>query len=106
MRLSRCRALAAAAAILTTFAGCASGDSDTDGDAGGKTFVLALSADPGALDPSLGISSPLLWVSRFAYDPLVTADVQGEIHSGLASAWEQPEDRLVFTIKDGGVNFY
>ncbi|MDR2348728.1 MAG: ABC transporter substrate-binding protein, partial [Bifidobacteriaceae bacterium] len=93
-------AIATATATLFSLAACSQENPDQDG-AAGKTFTLAVSADPGALDPSLGISSPLLWASRFTYDPLIHFDLEGQAHSGLASEWEQLEDKLVFTIKDG-----
>jgi peptide/nickel transport system substrate-binding protein len=102
MRLSRAVALATVTAILTSITACSQNDAESpDSAAGEKTFTLALSADLGALDPLMSISSPLLWASRFAYDPLISFDLEGEAHSGLASDWEQLEDKLVFTIKDG-----
>ncbi|MDR2453244.1 MAG: ABC transporter substrate-binding protein [Bifidobacteriaceae bacterium] len=102
MKLPRSAALGAATAIALSLAACAQEAPDSDGaPAASQTFTMAVSADPGALDPSLGISSSLLWASRFAYDPLVNFDLAGQAHSGLASEWEQLEDKLVFTIKDG-----
>ncbi|MDR2252352.1 MAG: ABC transporter substrate-binding protein [Bifidobacteriaceae bacterium] len=102
MRLRPTLALTTAAAVFVSLAACSGGTTPNDSPTGGeKTFVLAVSADLGSLDPSLGLSSPLFWASRFAYDTLITLDLAGELHSALASDWRQQDDQLVFTIKDG-----
>ncbi|MDR1833889.1 MAG: ABC transporter substrate-binding protein [Propionibacteriaceae bacterium] len=64
-------------------------------------FTLALSADPGALDPSMSPVNALMWASRFAYDTLVNVDLEGNVHSGLASDWKQEADKVTFTIPPG-----
>ncbi|MDR3070585.1 MAG: ABC transporter substrate-binding protein [Propionibacteriaceae bacterium] len=66
-----------------------------------KTFTLALSADPGALDPQMSVGSHLYWASAFAYDPLINMDKAGKITSGLASEWSQDGDEITLKIKDG-----
>ncbi len=83
----------------------ACGGSD-DGSSGskyvdGKTFTLALSADPGALDPQGSASSPLFQVSKFAYDTLVSVDAKGKVTSGLASKWSVNGKTVTFEIGQG-----
>ena len=92
------------AAIGLTACGGGSDDSSSSGGgkyADGKTFTMALSADPGALDPQGSASSPLFQVSKFAYDSLVSVDAKGEVTSGLASKWTVDGTTVTFEIADG-----
>jgi peptide/nickel transport system substrate-binding protein len=62
---------------------------------------MALSADPGALDPQGSASSPLFQVSKFAYDSLVSVDAKGQVNSGLASKWSVSGTTVTFEIGQG-----
>src|SRR5262245_10139857 len=85
--------LLATSALL---AGCGGGgDSSSNAGGGdetqfvdGATFTMALSADPGNLDPQSQATSALFAVSQFAYDALVSVNGKtGEIQSQLAKDW-------------------
>ncbi|WP_329057993.1 ABC transporter substrate-binding protein [Amycolatopsis sp. NBC_01480] len=68
----------------------------------GKTFTLALSSDPGALDPQGSAVSSLLQLNQFAYDALVAVDAKGEVRPQLAAAWKTVDAMTVtFDIKPG-----
>lgn len=108
MRTARSSALVALSLSLAAagLAGCGSSGSGASGDQGqkavnGKTFTLALGSDPGALDPQMNISSGTFQLSQFAYDPLVSVDAKGEIHSQLASSWKADGTTLTFQIGSG-----
>ncbi|MDR0591980.1 MAG: ABC transporter substrate-binding protein [Bifidobacteriaceae bacterium] len=97
-------ALAAATALAAASCNSSGGESDPGGQTGSgldKTFTMAMVADPGALDPALGVSSSLNQFSSFAYDTLVNLARSGDVLSGLATAWEQEADKVIFTIKEG-----
>lgn len=97
-------ATAALALVLTSCSSPApSGSSDaptaavvTDG-----TFSWAVADDPGSLNPVIGSRTVAVNLFRFLYDPLVHADPQGKIVSGLASAWTVKDNVVTFTIKPG-----
>lgn len=92
--------LSVAAVGLTACSG--SGDTTSGSKyVDGKTFTLALAADPGALDPQGSASSPLFQVSKFAYDALVTVDAKGAVGSGLASKWSANGTTVTFDIASG-----
>jgi peptide/nickel transport system substrate-binding protein len=94
----------AALAAVACFAAAACGSKDPAAgpeNPSGGTFTMALSADPGALDPAMTASSPLFWMSRFAYDNLVSVDPDGQISPQLASEWTEALDKLTFTVKEG-----
>ena len=71
--------LSVATVGLTACGGSDGGSSGSSTYADGKTFTLALSADPGALDPQGSASSPLFQVSKFAYDSLVSVNAKGQV---------------------------
>jgi peptide/nickel transport system substrate-binding protein len=95
----------AASAALVTLAGC------SGGGAGGSTpsaeyvedgtFVYALAADPGSLDPQMSAGGALFAVSRFAYDSLVSVDDKGEIGTQLAKDWKVDGTTVTLTLNDG-----
>jgi peptide/nickel transport system substrate-binding protein len=92
------------AAVGLTACGGGSDDNASSGGgkyADGKTFTLALSADPGALDPQGGATSALFQVTQFAYDNLVSIDAKGEISSQLASKWSVDGTTVTFDIAEG-----
>jgi len=88
-------------------AACGGSDS-TDASAGtasyaeGKTFTLALSSDPGALDPQGAAGSSLLQLSTFAYDSLVAVDSKsGDILPQLATSWKVDGTTVTFDLGSG-----
>ena len=87
---------------LTACAGAKSaGSTGEQSLADGKTFTMAISADPGNLDPhftSLGVTVQL---DMFLYDSLVGIDEDGEMVSGLAETWEGSATEATFTLRDG-----
>jgi peptide/nickel transport system substrate-binding protein len=96
--------LCVAAAVLT---GC-SGDGTKASSAGGGdvvdggTFTMAMSGDPGNLDPQGSAVSALFQISKFAYDPLLSVDAtSGDIKSGLASAWKAAGKTITLTLNSG-----
>ncbi len=95
----------AASAALVTLAGCSSagggGGTSTGEFVEDGTFVLALSADPGSLDPQMSAGGALFAVSRFAYDSLVSVDENGEIGSQLAKEWKVDGTTVTLTLNDG-----
>jgi len=99
------RTVAAAGAAATVLAGCGGGDGDGGSGDGqvvsGGTFMMALNADPGNLDPQASVANNLLQASQFAYDSLVYQDEDGTLVSGLASDWERDGQTVRLTIKQG-----
>uniref|UniRef100_UPI0036C5ABC1 ABC transporter substrate-binding protein n=1 Tax=Streptomyces sp. NPDC059568 TaxID=3346868 RepID=UPI0036C5ABC1 len=67
----------------------------------GKTFTLALTSDPGALDPQMGATGTLFQVNRLAYDSLVSVDDKGTIKSQLAKSWKFDGTKVTFEINSG-----
>jgi peptide/nickel transport system substrate-binding protein len=102
------RSLATACVAATVLTGCGGGDGDGGGGGGGSaevvsggTFTLALDSDPGNLDPQASVANNLLQVSQFAYDPLLYQNDEGELVSGLASAWERDAQSVRLTMQEG-----
>ncbi|MFC4116270.1 ABC transporter substrate-binding protein [Nonomuraea zeae] len=92
-----------AAAALTALALLAAACGGTDGGtaATGGTFTFALPADPGALDPAMGVLSVTNTVLSLAYDPLVHYSAAGKIVPGLAETWQVKPDSVTFTLRKG-----
>src|SRR4051812_40665204 len=109
MRPVRSSALLALSLSVAAVGLTACGGGSDDGGSGsggstyadGKTFTMALSADPGALDPQGGATSALFQLTQFAYDSLVSIDAKGEISSQLASKWSVDGTTVTFDIADG-----
>ncbi|MFG1610470.1 ABC transporter substrate-binding protein [Actinoplanes sp. NPDC049265] len=97
-------AVAGACVVVTMAAGC-SGTRDQGGSAGavvdGATFTLAVSADPGNLDPQGSVTSNVFEMSQFAYDHLLNADSAGKISSGLATEWKVDGTKVTLTMRKG-----
>lgn len=69
--------------------------------ASGKTATIALTTDPGNLDPhftSLGVA---YLVDRFLYDTLVNTNPQGKVIPGLATQWKGSNTKVTYTLRDG-----
>lgn len=108
MRTVRSSALWALSLSMAAFGLAACGSSGSTGSSGGsqkvvsgKTFTLAFSSDPGALDPQMNIASGAFQLTQFAYDPLVSIDDKGQIHSQLASSWKVDGTTVTFNIGSG-----
>lgn len=88
-------------------AGCGGGDKPGSSPGGGGdvvdggTFTLAMSSDPGNLDPQLAAGSSLFTVTQLAYDPLVSVNPEtGAIESGLATDWVTKDTTITLTLAD------
>ncbi|MDR5698998.1 ABC transporter substrate-binding protein [Agromyces aerolatus] len=93
----------AALAAATTLAACSGGGAapDATGEyADGAAFTMSLSGDPGSLDPQLSATGTLFQLTKFAYDPLVSIDLDGEIGSQLATDWVVDGTTATLTIAD------
>jgi peptide/nickel transport system substrate-binding protein len=95
-------ALVSSAAVL--LAGCSKSGADGSGDRSfvdGATFTMAISADPGALDPATAVQGSTNLLLSFAYDTLVHTDKDNKIVSGLADKWTVTPDSVTFTLHKG-----
>lgn len=91
-----------ACVVASLLSGCSgTGTGSAGGDVEGGTFALAVTADPGNLDPQGSAGSELVQISRFAYDPLLHLDAQGQLSSGLAGEWAVDGQQVSLTLKDG-----
>jgi len=97
------KTLAVALALALTATACGSSDEQDDKSefAENGTFVYAIPADPGELDPANAVLGATNTVLAFAYDTLVYSDVDGKIVSGLAEKWEAQADKVTFTLRKG-----
>ncbi len=99
--------VAAAGTLVLTLAACTGGGESGGGGGGGGepveggTFTQILPADPGNLDPQMSAGSALFALSKFAYDSLVSVDIDGEVHSQLASEWDVEGTTATLTIREG-----
>lgn len=96
-------ALVSSAAIL--LAGCShSGAANGPGGrtvVDGATFTMAISSDPGALDPATAVQGSTNLLLSFAYDTLVHTDKNNKVVSGLADTWTVTPDSVTFTLHKG-----
>lgn len=91
----------ATAGLAACGSGSGSGGDEAKAYVDGQAFTMALSADPGALDPQGGVGGTLLQLTRFAYDSLVSVDAEGEVSSQLAEKWSVDGTTVTFDIKAG-----
>lgn len=79
----------------------------TNGPAAGKnyvdgaTFTMAMTSDPGSLDPQMSVSSDLLQLAAFAYDSLLSTAKDGSLVSELAKDWKVDGTTVTMTVKEG-----
>ncbi|MEV6984529.1 ABC transporter substrate-binding protein [Sphaerisporangium sp. NPDC051017] len=92
---------AAMLGALSLFAAACGGAEGTrsGGPAEGGTFTFAIGADPGALDPAMGVLSVTNTVLSMAYDTLVHYGPDGKIVPGLAEKWDVKPDSVTFTLR-------
>jgi peptide/nickel transport system substrate-binding protein len=91
------------ATVLAACGGGGSGGKDGGGKVvDGGTFTMALSSDPGNLDPQSSVSSALFSISQLAYDHLFNIDFKsGKVVSGLADTWNVDGTKVTATLVDG-----
>lgn len=65
----------------------------------GGTFTLAMSSDPGNLDPQASAASNLFQITKFAYDSLINPTADGKVISGLAASWKVSGNEVVLTLR-------
>ncbi len=94
--------------VIATVLSACTGSSNKPGasSSGGKvvrdgTFTLALSADPGALDPQGSAGSNNFQLAQFGYDDILSEDAKGTIQSALATKWQVNGKTVALTIHKG-----
>lgn len=97
-------ALALATSALA-FSACGGSGNASSGDKGdyvdGGTFHLAVTDDPGSLDPQQAVTGVLVQLNQLAYDSLVAVDPDGEVVPQLAESWELAGDTLTMQVREG-----
>ncbi|MEV7012884.1 ABC transporter substrate-binding protein [Streptosporangium sp. NPDC051022] len=92
--------MAALVTLSLLAAACGGAASSPSGKpAEGGTFSFALSADPGVLDPAMGILGVTNSVLSLAYDTLVYNSPEGKIMPGLAEKWDVKPASVTFTLR-------
>ncbi|MEV1179408.1 ABC transporter substrate-binding protein, partial [Nonomuraea sp. NPDC049784] len=94
-------ALAGLALLTAACGGTTSGPEQQGKPATGGTFTFAIPADPGALDPAMGVLSVTNNVLSLAYDTLVSVDESGKIVPALAEKWDVKPESVTFTLRKG-----
>lgn len=79
----------------------AADDPDEQPSSGGR-FVMALSGDPGMLNPAITTAGPVHQAAHLLYDGLVDRTDDGELLPQLAESWEVEDDgaRYRFRLRD------
>lgn len=93
--------LAASVLALTACGGSASDPSTSSELADGETFTMAISSDPGNLDPLLTVLSVTRQVDRFLYGRLVETQDDGSVLPAIAEKWEADTKKATFTLREG-----
>lgn len=107
MRSPQTLVLAATLALGLALTACDSGSGSgaTIGGSGklaeGQTFTMAISADPGNLDPHFTSLSVTQQVDAFMYDSLINLDAAGKMVAGLAEKWEGTTTKATYTLRKG-----
>jgi peptide/nickel transport system substrate-binding protein len=92
--------VAGGAALLLTLTACSGGSQGEGETVSGGTFVQAISADPGSLNPVQAVDFSTFEVINMAYENLVYIDPEGELQPWLAESWESTGTEVTFTLKD------
>ncbi|WP_422771289.1 ABC transporter substrate-binding protein [Plantactinospora sp. WMMC1484] len=88
-------------------AGCGDGGGGTGQQSQGQvvdggTFTMALTADPGNLDPQSSAATALFTVTQLGYDTLVSVDSKsGDIRPQLAEKWSAQGTDVTLTLRKG-----
>jgi peptide/nickel transport system substrate-binding protein len=85
---------------VTALAGCGGGAAAGNVVSGG-TFSIAMSSDPGNLDPQASAASDDYQMSFLAYDRLLSIDESGTVHSELATSWQADATTVTLAMKKG-----
>ncbi|HKN97448.1 MAG TPA: ABC transporter substrate-binding protein [Pseudonocardiaceae bacterium] len=94
--------LAVGVCVATTaLAACGGGGSTASNVVSGGTFTLAMSSDPGNLDPQASVASNNYQMAFLAYDSLLSIDSSGAIRSQLATAWHVNGKNVTLTMHKG-----
>ena len=105
MRSLQTLVLTGAVTLGLVLTACDSGSGATVSSTGkpvdGQTFTMAVSADPGNLDPHFTSLSVTLQVDNFLYDSLVNLDPEGKMVAGLAEKWEGTTTKATYTLRKG-----
>ncbi|MEV6867215.1 ABC transporter substrate-binding protein [Streptosporangium subroseum] len=101
MRNTGTVAVLGALSLFATACGGGTAGAPSGTPAGAGTFTYAINADPGVLDPAMGVLSVTNMVLSFAYDTLVHNAADGKITSGLAEKWDVTPDSVIFTLRKG-----
>lgn len=112
MRRSKFTVAATAVLAAVTLAACSGTSASGSGASGSASvpasqlvkdgsFSWSVNDDPGSLNPISGSRTVAVNLFRFLYDPLVHADSEGKIVSGLAESWKVDGNVLTFKIKSG-----
>jgi peptide/nickel transport system substrate-binding protein len=105
MRSAFTVAVAGALAAGLALSACSSGTDVSTAGGGkpvaGQTLTMAISADPGNLDPQFTSLSVTMQVDWFLYDALVNLDPSGKMVAGLAEKWEGTTTSAKYTLRKG-----
>jgi peptide/nickel transport system substrate-binding protein len=102
MKALRTTALLGAVTLLAGACGHDSGSgSGGRQPVNGKTFTMAVTGDPGNLDPHFTSLSVTGQVDRFLYDQLLGFAPDGTILPGLAEKWQSTGTTATFTLRKG-----
>jgi peptide/nickel transport system substrate-binding protein len=94
--------LCVAALLLAACGGSeSSGATGAKRFANGGTFTMAVSSDPGNLNPLMTVLSLTRTIDEFLYDRLVYQKTGGTFVSGLASKWQATPTSATFTLAKG-----
>lgn len=102
--------LAVVSAVLLVLAGCAPQEAEEEAAEEQETpdrIVIAIGAEPEALDPIAMASAPAATVSEHISQPLVYMSPEGQLQPSLVTEWEAAEDNLSWTLTlREGVTFH
>jgi peptide/nickel transport system substrate-binding protein len=94
--------LVAGVCVATTvLAACGGGGSAAGNVVSGGTFTLAMSSDPGNLDPQSSVATNNYQMAFLAYDSLLSVDGSGAIRSELATSWHVDGTNVTLTMHKG-----
>jgi peptide/nickel transport system substrate-binding protein len=87
-------------AITALTAACGSGGTSKGGSGGGNgVFTLALTTDPGALNPYRTTLGTARQIFAFGYDTLLNRSPDGGVISGLAQKWDSTATSATYTLR-------
>jgi peptide/nickel transport system substrate-binding protein len=101
MTTARCAYLAVLASLLAAAVGCS-----RPGPADPRVITIAVFAAPNTFDPRVGTDEVSQKVFQLVYDNLLNLDDQLRVAPGLATHWEQPDERTFDLHVRRGVRFH